>query len=99
MVLQTAAQAVIERCGEALDPVMAMQEVADWAVRRWRESAAEADVKLQMAWAELAVEWQSKVAPYVRPRLTAVAMATASEENAVELIREVRRVIVDPRNT
>lgn len=65
LVLQTAAQAVIERCGDTLDPVDAMREVADWAVRMWREQQS-------MEWAELAVEWQSKIAPYVRPRLAAI---------------------------
>jgi len=65
VVLQTAANAVIERCGETLDPVEAMREVADWAVRMWREHRT-------AEWAELAVEWQGKVAPYIRPRLAAI---------------------------
>lgn len=91
-------QAVVARVqpsGALLDPVEGIMEVAEWALNQWRVlSMAQDQGAAEMA--ECAVEWCAKAAPYIRPRLAAVAVA--SEENAVELIREVRRVIVDPRN-
>lgn len=73
--------AVIERGGSTVDPVDAMQEVADWALAQWRALGAligpdgrpdpEA-AALRSEWGQLVVEWQSKAAPYIRPRLAAV---------------------------
>lgn len=86
----------VEPTSEKLDPVEAIMETVEWAADQFRACVAREDWGNARDWANCLTEWSAKAAPYIRPRLAAVAVA--SEENAVQLIREIKRVIIDPRN-
>lgn len=58
--------------GEKLDPVEAIMETVEWAVRQWRASVEANNVDQAKEWAALVSEWGKQAAPYIRPRLAAV---------------------------
>lgn len=75
----------IEQAGGKMDPVEAIMEIAEWAVKKWRASK---DIET----ANSAVEWLARAAPYVRPRLAAVevdhrgSISTARELSDADLL-------------
>lgn len=69
-----------ERDGKA-DPVEAIMEMAEWAKSEWARLGKTIDetgqpdpetVKLRLQCGVIAVDWLSRAAPYIRPRLSAV---------------------------
>lgn len=79
--MERAIEARIEQRDGKCDPVEAMMEIAEWARDEWKRlgnvisQTGEPDnetIKLRLQCAMAAVDWMSKAAPYIRPRLNAV---------------------------
>lgn len=80
--------------GEKLDPVEAIMETVEWAVRQWRACADACDSETAALWAERVSEWGGKAAPYIRPRLAAVEARVNVNVTIFERIERGRQRLV-----
>lgn len=101
--MERAIEARIEQRDGKCDPVEAIMEIAEWARDEWKrlgnvvsESGAPDPetirVRLQVAMA--AVDWMSKAAPYIRPRLNAVEARVNVNVTVIERIQRAERRLV-----
>lgn len=70
--MNAAIVARIEGSDGKLDPVEAMMDIAEWAVRQWRAASQSGEAASALHFGEQAMDWLAKAAPYIRPRLSAV---------------------------
>lgn len=100
--MNAAIVARIEQKDGKLDPVEAIMEMTEWAVAQWRalgnviteDGAPDPETALARAeLGKLAVDWASKAAPYIRPRLNAVEAKINVNMTIVERIERGRQRI------
>lgn len=98
--VQEAVVARLEQRDGKADPVEAIMEIAEWAKDEWARlgnvisQTGEPDpetVKLRLQCGVLAVDWLSKAAPYIRPRLNAVEAKVNVNITVYERIERSRR--------
>lgn len=93
----------IEQQDGKADPVEAIMEIAEWAKAEWARlgktisETGEVDpetVKLRLQCGVLAVDWLSKAAPYIRPRLSAVEAKVNVNISIFERIERGRQRVI-----
>lgn len=97
--------AIVSRVsGEKLDPVEALMEMAEAALKDWRalgdvvaqSGAPDPEiVKARLQCGMIAADWFAKAAPYIRPRLAAVEAKVNVNVTIFERIERSRARVID----
>lgn len=98
--VQEAVVARLEQRDGKADPVEVIMEIAQWAREEWARlgnvisetgQPDQETMKLRLQCGALAVDWASKAAPYIRPRLNAVEAKVNVNVTIYERIERSRR--------
>lgn len=77
--------------GEKLDPVEAIMETVEWAIKYWRANVEAEQYEKAKEWAILVNDWGKNAAPYIRPRLNAIEAKVSVNVTVYERIERANQ--------